>query len=265
MDDLKTIEASTTLETREYHEVRNEMRTGDVIVFGGKSVISKMTMWLSKSNVSHAAVVVQTRLRDAKDVDFDNLIVESTKRGGYYGVIVSPASEVIKRYEGNVWWLPLQQRPEFRNNIELTNFLYRDPKDTENRSAFDFRGGFLALSDQFDRTTNWLRGLTHSPEALNKLFCSELVAHALERVEILRVDNASEVSPIDLCRLRLYKSVYYQLKGETQVIKGFNGGAPEAKRIPHRVILSAREHRVAKLAPKQLVSGRRQQLGPGPR
>ena len=265
MDDLKTMDASTTLETREYDEVRNEMRTGDVIVFGGKSVLSRMIMWLTKSNVSHAAVVVQTRLRDAKDNHFDNLIVESTKRGGYYGVIVSPASEVIKRYEGNVWWLPLQQRPEFRNNIELTNFLYRDPKDTENRSAFDFIGGVYALFDQFDRMTNWLRGLTHSPEALNKFFCSELVAHALERAEILRVDNASEVSPIDLCRLRLYSSVYYQLKGETQVIKGFNGGVPEAKRHLHRVIVSARGHRVAKPAPKQLSAPQQHQLGPGSR
>lgn len=263
MDDLKTVESSTALDRREYEEVRNEMRTGDVIVFGGRSVISRMTMRLTKSNVSHAAVVVQTRLRDSTGPNFDNLIVESTKRGGYYGVIVSPASEVIKRYQGDVWWLPLQLKPEFRNNIELTNFLYRDPKDTENRAAFDFLGGVYALFDQFDHMTNWLKNLTHSPEALNKFFCSELVAHGLERAEILRVDNASEVSPIDLCRLHLYKSVYYQLKGETQEIVGFNTGVLEPKTLPHRLLARTLGHRMAKPPPKQLSAGRQQQLGPG--
>ena len=264
MDDLKTVDSrGTALDRREYHEIRNEMRTGDVIAFGGRSVISRMTMRLTKSNVSHAAIVVQTRLRDSRDDNFDNLIVESTKRGGYYGVIVSPASEVIKRYEGDVWWLPLRRKPESRNNIELTNFLYRDPKDTENRGAFDFLGGAYAIFDQFDRMSNWLKNLTHSPEALNKFFCSELVAHGLERAEILRVENASEVSPIDLCRLHLYKPVYYQLKGETQEIVGFNTGLLEPKSVTHRALAKAFGHRMVKPARKQLSAQRQQRLGPG--
>ncbi len=260
MDDLMTVTAATTITRREYQDVRNEMRTGDVIVFGGKSLVSRMTKRLTKSNVSHVAVVVQTRLRDANDDHFDNLIVESTKRGGYSGVIVSPASEVIKRYEGDVWWLPLEQKPESRNNIELANFLYRHPKDSENRSAFDFLGGAYALFDQFDYATSWLKGITHSPEALNKFFCSELVAHGLERAGILRVENASEVSPIDLCRLRLYKSEYYQLKGETHEIRGFNTGALETQSRTLRLLTRIFGHRLAK--PPSGLPGERQQLGP---
>jgi hypothetical protein len=224
MYDLMTMSATTTMARREYHDVRNEMRTGDVIAFGGSSIISRLTKRVSGSNVSHVAIVVQTRLRDEEGDRFDNLIIESTKRGGYFGVIVSPASEVIKRYVGDVWWLPLQQKPESRNNADLADFLYRHPKDTSNRRVFDFFGGALALFDCLDNVEGRLKGITYTPEELSKFFCSELVAHGLEHAGILQVDNASEISPIDLCRLHIYKPEYFQLKGEPREIERFNSG-----------------------------------------
>jgi hypothetical protein len=76
-----------------YEDVRGSMRTGDVIAYGGRGFVCCLTKRLTESNVSHVGIVVQTRLRESKkrerkEEKFDNLIVESTKRGNRWGVVV---------------------------------------------------------------------------------------------------------------------------------------------------------------------------------
>ena len=60
-------------------------------------------------------------------------------------------------------------------------------------------------------------------EDLENFFCSELVAAGLEAGRVLDTINASEVTPIDLCRFNIYQDEYFQFRGEELTrIRGFN-------------------------------------------
>jgi len=51
-------------------------------------------------------------------------------------------------------------------------------------------------------------------KARDLFFCSELVAAGLEKAGTVGKVNASEVTPIDLCRWNIYANTYFQLKGQ---------------------------------------------------
>jgi hypothetical protein len=61
----------------------------------------------------------------------------------------------------------------------------------------------------------------------SQFFCSELAAAGLEAGGVIKSINASEVTPIDLCKFNLYQSDYYQIKGGKRIIGGFNTLSPE--------------------------------------
>lgn len=65
-------------------------------------------------------------------------------------------------------------------------------------------------------------GWTLNDEDFSKFFCSEFVAAALEKAGVLKDINASEVTPIDLCRYQIYNPTYVIFKGEEKEIEGFN-------------------------------------------
>ena len=204
-----------------YQKVRGRMRTGDIVAFGGRGFVSWLTKRLTGSNVSHVGIVVQTHLRDTEQKNFDNLIVESTKRGNCFGVLMAPCRYVVDQYEGEVWWLPLRRevRDRFKQDA-LANFLYRDPDAIPERSTFDWWGALIAMVDSFGK-------LTHNPEEFDKYFCSELIARGLECAGAVPNVNASEVSPIDVCQWAVYKKNYFQLRGDLKGIDAYNTVQPE--------------------------------------
>jgi hypothetical protein len=201
------------------------MRPGDVVAFGGRSFISKLTKWLTHSDVSHVGVILQTGLRDNRPEDFDNLIIESTGKG----VKTRLCSKVVNDYDGEVWWLPLNHELR-RNRFDqraFKDFLYRAKGANRGEGAsFDPLQALLAMIDQFDDGTG---GLTYSEEDLEEYYCAELVAAGLEHAGALPNINASEVSPIDLCRWALFETDYIQLRGDSNKrIRGHNTISPRA-------------------------------------
>jgi hypothetical protein len=68
--------------------------------------------------------------------------------------------------------------------------------------------------DVFDDLPFDLHGPGYNQEDFSRFFCSELVAAGLEKAGTVGTVNASEVTPIDLCRWNIYEKTYYQLKGE---------------------------------------------------
>ena len=69
-------------------------------------------------------------------------------------------------------------------------------------------------------------GITRNQEDFEKFFCSELVVGALEKGSVLADINASEVTPIGLCRFNIYCNNYVQFKGKKKSIFGFNSSDP---------------------------------------
>jgi hypothetical protein len=65
-------------------------------------------------------------------------------------------------------------------------------------------------------------GITYNQEDFDSWFCSELIAEGLKTAGVISGVNASEVTPVDICRFNIFKKRYVQFKGKGKMIRGFN-------------------------------------------
>ncbi|MCD4723148.1 MAG: hypothetical protein K8S13_25305 [Desulfobacula sp.] len=209
-----------------YDEARKLMKPGDVIAFGGKGHFSEIIKFVTFSCVSHVGVILQTKIPEDDTDRFFNQIIESTSLNGFNGVNVSRFSDRLDTYEGELWWLPLKK--EIRDNSfdqkKFFNFLLNQAKD---RKPYDTPQAIKSAIDALDNLPFGIHGPAYNKEDFSKFFCSELVSAGLEIAGAVGSVNASEVTPIDLCRWNIYKNSYYQLKGESSKrISRFNTASP---------------------------------------
>lgn len=208
----------------DYKEIRNKMQPGDVIAFAGRTFVSKLIQWTTKSKITHVGVILQSKLLidDQPQSGYFNQVVESAEIDGFAGVSTNRLSKRIEYFNGEIWWLRLKD--ELRQNLDFKKYydflLHQEGKEYDKPQA---------ISSAFDRTDNLnlMGDITFNKEDFSKFFCSELVAAALEAGGIIKNINASEVTPADLVRFNLYESEYYQLKGDVATIGGFNTLSPE--------------------------------------
>ena len=66
------------LEQQKYHHIREQMRPGDIIAFGGNSLFSRWTKLTTRSAVTHIAIVMQTKMRDEASGRYFNQVMEAT-------------------------------------------------------------------------------------------------------------------------------------------------------------------------------------------
>lgn len=178
---------------KDYSEIRQSLKTGDLIAFGGHTFISASIKTITRSNVSHVGMVLEVKTTQANLPII--MIVESTSLGdGFAGVRISRLSTRVKAASDDIWVLPIDGP---RNIPGIETFLVSKlgvPYDYTQAigSAFDFP--FHA--DQ--------------AEDLNKLFCSELCneAYSQNLLNASIPDNSSEQTPIDICKLPIYSELF---------------------------------------------------------
>ncbi|HSO20199.1 MAG TPA: hypothetical protein VLT88_12105, partial [Desulfosarcina sp.] len=91
------------------------------------------------------------------------------------------------------------------------------------RKGYDVSQALLSAVDALDELPFGLHGPGYNREDFSRFFCSELVAAGLEKAGSVGAVNASEVTPIDLCRWNIYDPTYYQLKGDgSKAISRYN-------------------------------------------
>jgi len=207
-----------------YADVRSKMKPGDVIAFGGKGNFSEIIKWATRSGVSHVGVIMQSKMIVDGNVQpgFFNQIIESTSLNGFSGVMISRLSDSVKRYDGEIWWLPLStaahKKLKFKKFFDWCLHQKGKPYDTPQavKSALDTLDQVPVIG-----------GATYNVEDFSRFFCSELVAAALKKGGVIKRINSAEVTPIDLCRFNLYSGQYCQLKGRRKRIHGYNTLNPE--------------------------------------
>lgn len=199
----------------DYRDARPKMKPGDVIAFSGKGNFSGFIKVATFSEVSHVGVILQAAVVEEQTGGTFNRIIESTALRGFNGVNVSRFSERLAEHDGEVWWLPL--RVDIRANEEqhktFFEFLFRQ---AEERKQFDLPQAVKSALDVFDKLPFGLHGPGYNKEDFAKFFCSELVAAGLEAAKVVDTLNASEVTPIDLCRWNIYQDDYFILKGNPE-------------------------------------------------
>jgi hypothetical protein len=138
------------------------------------------------------------------------------------GVIISRLSDRVATYRGEIWWLPLSNKSKDQLDFKtFYNFLLH-----HNRKEYDMPQAMKSAFDALDNIPffDWA---THNPEDFSRFFCSELAAAALEAGGVIGSLNASEVTPIDLCKFNIFAPDYYQIKGGDKPIGGYNSLNPE--------------------------------------
>ncbi len=173
-----------------YSEIRDKLRTGDIVLFSGKGLVSTVIKRFTRSPWSHVGMVIRsieldmlllwesTTLSKVKDVRSDTL---------KQGVQLVALGERISAYDGTVAVRQLEDTcvngkrlealKEFR--AEIKDRPYEESKLELLKSAYDGPFG-------------------HNEEDLSSIFCSEMVAEAYQRMGFLTEDTSSnEYDPAD--------------------------------------------------------------------
>jgi hypothetical protein len=206
------------LEQQQYHHIREHMQPGDIIAFGGNSLFSRWTKLTTRSVVTHVAIVTKTKMRDESNRYF-NHVMEATSFNGKRGVMTNRLSERISSYDGDVWWLPLSDTS--RSIFEQNRKHFFDFMVEQDGKPYDVWQLFGSAVDALDDHPVF-GGITYNQEDFDSWFCSELIAEGLKTAGVISGVNASEVTPVDICRFNIFKKRYVQFKGKGKMIRGFN-------------------------------------------
>ncbi len=198
-----------------YQKARPRMKPGDVLAFGGKGHLSEIIKLATLCTVSHVGVILQTKVVDDDTNRFFNQIIESTSLHGFSGVSISRFSDRLNDYQGDIWWLPIRKKLWDTQFDQKTfyDFLFNQAKE---KKAYDMTQAMKSAIDALDNLRPDLHGPGYNKEDFSRFFCSELVAAGLEQAGTVPTINASEVTPVDLCRWDIYEDDYYLLQGDPE-------------------------------------------------
>ncbi len=209
--------------TTSYNTIKKQIQPGDIIAFGGGTLFSKWVKLTTRSPVTHVAIVLNPPSPDEKADCVCSFVIESTVSNHTSGVMITKLCEHVKNYQGDIWWLPLNDNARaifVKNQKKFTDFML-----AQQNKGYDFLQLAGASADLFDNhpVLGWL---SYNEMDISRWFCSELVAGGLDAAGIINAVNVSEVTPIDICRFTIYQQRYLQIKGEKKSITGFNQLTP---------------------------------------
>lgn len=180
------------MKLNKYNKIRNELKTGDIVLFSGKGRISTGIKWFTSSEWSHVGMVLRL-------LQFDMVLLwESTTLNNIddvetgiakKGVQVVSLSKRLQNYDGKAAIRQLSKKlspKKIKSLIEFKQEVKNRPYEKQNiellKSAFDGPFG-------------------RNREDLSSLFCSELVAESYQQMGLLpntKIAKASnEYTPAD--------------------------------------------------------------------
>ncbi len=198
-----------------YQMIRQQLKTGDILLFSGKGAISNGIKFFTLSKWSHVGMVYKV---DDGDIIFcwesttlTNVSdAETGKRTkGVQLVVLSERIEacLASSYEINLRQISAPLTFDMLNNLkefrfEVSGRPYEKDKLELIKSAYD----------------SWLG---HNTEDLSSLFCSELIAEAYQKMGLLTEENPSnEYTPKDFSQEKNLKLQYGYNLGNEIVIDG---------------------------------------------
>jgi hypothetical protein len=198
-----------------YNDIRDQLRTGDLVLFSGKSAVSNIIKLFSGGKWSHVGMVLIME-------EFDRMVLlwESTTLSNIpdietqtptKGVQLLPLSQRVATYQGEI--------TVRRLNKVISDGMYTslgEARKELSRKPYE-RSQIELLKVAYDGI-----GGASSGEDLSSLFCSELVAEAYQAMGLLPEYPtglpSNEYTPIDFSdrrQLKLLKS--YALSAEVEL------------------------------------------------
>lgn len=162
-----------------YQKIRKKLKTGDIILFSGNSLVSNSIKLFSRSKWSHVAMVYKvddgdialcwesTSVGKIKDIELG----KKTK-----GVQLVVLSDRIEQCLNDGYQLAIRQL-----NKEITDDMFSELKQFRHEiKGTPYEQDFIELIK-----SSWDGWLGENEEDLSSLFCSELVAAAYQKMDLL--------------------------------------------------------------------------------
>lgn len=147
---------------KQYDDVRNQIKDGDVLMYRGKSLVSRLIRFSTRSKYSHAGLAVWWNKR--------LMVMEAVGKG----VIVTPLSANVAHYEGSVeWFTSTQEIPEV-DRVKLVQFAQQELGKEYDTWKLVLFGLFILLGKNVETRDKLMRE--------KKLFCSYYVAQAYNAI-----------------------------------------------------------------------------------
>ncbi len=172
-----------------YGDVRLQIRNGDVLMYRGRSLQSRLICLLTRSRYSHAGLAVWWN---------DRLVVmEAVGRG----VMVTPLSSNVRHYDGRVEWFTSREEITESERMQLVAFAQREL----GKEYATWRAILLGLRILFNRRVEERDRLRRE----QKLFCSYYVAQAYNAInrDLKRGFSDRFMSPGDIAASPLLRRV----------------------------------------------------------
>lgn len=163
------------------------MLNGTIIGFSGRDIISDfinvMSCGIPRWSVSHVGITV------------DDLLVEARST---HGVTATLITQRLEESPGRIYEYQPVRPLYYDESARLNSYLASQLGKPYDLAGALRSGGFVFAA---------LQKCLHR-EDLQKLFCSELVASAIQQVGTFQTNHASWLSPNKLCRLATRRGVY---------------------------------------------------------
>lgn len=119
---------------KEYHQIKDCIKPGDVIAFSGDNPVSQVIKAVTDGQISHVAVVLAVGLSIDRNSDRNcfNLVAEAS----HEGVRITSLSGLQKAYKGKIWWLPLSC--ECRERLEQNFSCFCDLLINNDGKPYDY-------------------------------------------------------------------------------------------------------------------------------
>jgi hypothetical protein len=97
-----------------YLRVRNKIKDCDILLYRGKSFLSKIIRLLTKSEYSHAGIAVWWNDR--------LMVLEAVEKG----VVLTPMSKNLKYYKGTVYWFTSKKSIPQTKRLNMIRFAQQE-------------------------------------------------------------------------------------------------------------------------------------------
>lgn len=175
--------ARDTAPRARYGEVRSQIRTGDILLFQGKTVLSRFIRWGSDSTYSHVGMAAWWGPR--------LVVFQSAGRG----VEMLPVSAAVDEYDGRVDWWPLV--PPYDEQLDRNRLV--DVAITELGKPYATVGLAKLV---WRMVIGRFRGIPDPKADPEAMFCSQYVSYCYRSAGLDLRPNTPDMctSPADLAR-----------------------------------------------------------------
>lgn len=164
-----------------YQTVRDQVKNGDLLLYRGKASLSRFIRWVIKSKYSHCGIVVKWNKR--------LMVIESIGKGG---VVVSPLSLNVSKYNGGIEWFTSAEEISHEKRLKIVEFAQDELGTEYNKLKMILFGFGVYFKVRFSRSDKY--------RAATDFFCSSFIASAFNSIGTDLKENVSDdyVSPKDI-------------------------------------------------------------------